>query len=664
MCGICGIFNIKEIDTISLEVLKGMILALHHRGPDEFGLYRDNRVGLASARLSIIDLAGGSQPISNEDGTVWIVFNGEIFNYIELRPLLEKKGHQFSTKTDTEVIIHLYEEFGVECLNYLNGQFSIALWDSRNQTLLLARDRLGIRPLFYYHNHHILLFASEIKSFLAFPNFHLELDEDALRQVFTYWSPQPPHTAFQQVMQLPAGHYLLLQNGEINVQPYWQLKFKEDTHHAVNSENQTKNDAEILENFASLLIDATQIRLRADVPVGAYLSGGLDSSTIAAIIRNHTQTPLDSFSIAFSSEEFNESDFQLEMARFLGTNHQVVYCTPEDIGQIFPEVVWHTETPVLRTAPAPMFLLSRLVRENGYKVVLTGEGADEILAGYDIFKEMKIRRFIARDPSSPLRPALLNKLYPDIPRIKNAGEFLTAFFQRRLQETDSPFYSHLIRWDNTGRTLKFLNNGQNKPDYGEIPLPHSFNSWSHLAQAQYLEIATFLSPYLLSSQGDRPAMAHSVEGRFPFLDYRLVEFCNQLPDHYKLRGLNEKYLLRKFASNFLPPEIWKRKKRPYRAPIKNSFFGVHPPEYVFDLLSEQNIARSEIFNTNAVKKLISKASAESQFSETEEMALVGIISTLLLEQQFVRRNHPLTRTTTTPIKIIDKSGNHSQNQRG
>lgn len=654
MCGISGIYNFTANNLISLDVLRAMILALHHRGPDEFGIYRDDQVGLASARLSIIDLAGGSQPISNEDGTIWIVFNGEIFNYVELRPLLEKKGHQFTTKTDTEVILHLYEEYGTDCLNRLNGQFAIGIWDSNTKTLLLARDRLGIRPLFYSQHHQSLLFASEIKSFLAVPGFNLEYDLQALRQAFTYWAPQPPRTPFENVKQIPPGHYLLYRQNRLIIEPYWQLSFEEEIHQGKNG-GSSRSEKEILEQFSALLIDATQIRLRADVPVGAYLSGGLDSSTIAAIIRKYTETLLDSFSIAFSTKEFNESDFQQEMARYLGTRHQVIHCTPDDIGRVFPEVIWHTESPILRTSPAPMFLLSKLVQENGYKVVLTGEGADEILAGYDIFKEMKIRRFVAKDPASPLRPLLFKKLYSDIPRLRESSEFVMAFFQRRLMETNSPFYSHFIRWENTARTLKFFKNSfKDGVDYEELLIPADFTRWSKLAQAQYLEMVTFLSPYLLSSQGDRPAMAHSVEGRFPFLDYRLVEFCNQLPDNFKLRGLNEKYLLRKFASALLPEEIWKRKKRPYRAPIKASFFSNPQPEYLNDLLSEKSIIKSGIFNPLAVKKLVMKASNEAQLSEIEEMAIVGIISTQILDDQFIQKNHPLIQTTYAPIKVIDK----------
>ncbi len=654
MCGISGIHNLHGgRREISLETLQKMILALHHRGPDEFGIYRDAHVGLASARLSIIDLAGGSQPISNEDQTIWIVFNGEIFNYIELRPQLEKKGHQFTTQTDTEVILHLYEEYGPRCLNMLNGQFAIALWDHRNRTLLLARDRLGIRPLFYTKFESQLLFASEIKSFFGVPGFQVAFDEQALEQVFTYWSPQTPRSIFHNVQQIPPAHYLLCREDHVEISPFWSLDYQRDEEYLAHP-NETGSDDRILEEFSTLLIDATRIRLRADVPVGAYLSGGLDSSTTAAIIRKYTNTSLDSFSIAFSTSQFNESEFQLNMAKHLGTNHQVVHCKPEDIGEVFPEVIWHTETPILRTSPAPMYLLSKLVHQHHYKVVLTGEGADEMLAGYDIFKEMKIRRFVARHPESSLRPLLFQKLYPDIPRLAQSTGFLSAFFSKNIAEINSPFYSHQVRWANTSRSTRFLLTGQSKRSpFDDISLPAGFNRWTVLAQAQYLEIITFLSTYLLSSQGDRPAMAHSVEGRFPFLDYRVIEFCNKLPDDYKLRGLNEKYLLRKFAASLIPAEIWKRKKRPYRAPIHEAFFARREHAYVSDLVSEAKIISTGVFNPLAVRKLVEKARKEPQLTEIEEMALVGIISTQLVDHHFIKRQHVIRSTTSAPFKIID-----------
>lgn len=637
MCGIVGVLNLYKSQPIPETVMRQMLGMIRHRGPDEFGIYRDEWVSLGNARLSIIDLRGGQQPISNEDGSLWIVFNGEIFNYQELRPDLEQRGHRFKTHCDTEVILHLYEEYGPECLNYLNGQFAIAIWDTRKQRLFIARDRLGVRPLFYTQVDGQLIFGSEIKTLLAHPSVSAEIDPAALSQVFTFWSAQIPHTVFQNIYTLPPGHYLIAQSGNLTIQPYWELNFDADDRSARSSQD-------YLEEFEQLLIDATLIRLRADVPVGAYLSGGLDSSTTTAIIRNYTHNPLETFSIAFSDSEFDESEFQRRMANELGTDHQVVYCTHADIGTVFPEVIWHTETPMLRTAPAPMLLLSRLVRQHDFKVVITGEGADEFLGGYDIFKEMVVRRFWARHPDSAWRPLLLRRLYPEIGRLGETNErFLTSFFKKQLTETELPFYSHLIRWSNGARLQRLLLQPPQTSPLEQaaqlIPIPDRFQQWSPLAKAQYLEIVTFLSPYLLSSQGDRVAMANSVEGRFPFLDYRVVEFCNRLPARLKLRGLNEKWLLRQLASKLLPADIWQRRKRPYRAPIHRSFFHSETPAYVTELLSESALHESGLFNPLAVQQLIRKAQSGLQLSEVDDMAIAGVLSAQLTHHHFVKNFH-------------------------
>jgi asparagine synthase (glutamine-hydrolysing) len=631
-----------------------MITALQHRGPDEAGIYRDDCIGMVSTRLSILDIGGGQQPISNEDGTLWIVFNGEIFNYIELRPGLEAQGHRFSTRTDTEVVLHLFEEYGPDCLGHLNGQFAVAIWDAENRSLFLARDRLGIRPLFYARHESNFLFGSEVKALLAQPGFRLQIAEERLKELFTYWSPIQPHSIFRGVKQVPPGHFMLLQEEGMTLSEYWSVDFSSIT------ENRSVED--YLDELRALLIDATKLRLRADVPVGAYLSGGMDSSLIAALVRRHTGNHLDTFSIAFSDPQYDEAAHQKRMASELGTTHQEVYCDYDDISDVFPDVIWHTETPILRTSPAPMYLLSRRVHEHGYKVVLTGEGADEFWAGYDIFKEMRIRRFWARQPASRMRPELFRKLYQDIPGLSTNTSFLRAFFGKDLEKTESPYYSHLIRWGNTARCLRFLSD-EILRDYTEqkngrypIALPDSYAQWAPLAQAQYLEIETFLSPYLLSSQGDRMAMAHSVEGRYPFLDHRVVELANRLPSSVKQLGLQEKWLLKKMAQEYLPDEIWKRTKRPYRAPIQRAFFcGSTKSEYVRDMLSRETISRSGYFNPDSVEMLVNKASSHSRLSEVDEMALVGILSTQLVDELFVRNYAPESGfETLTEIKLIDR----------
>lgn len=648
MCGIVGIFNRIPPPVFSRRdesspypvqeaTLRQMLAMIRHRGPDQFGIYLEEQIGLGSARLSIIDLNTGQQPISNEDGTLWIVFNGEIFNYVELRPQLIGRGHHFSTNTDTEVILHLYEDFGPACLAHLNGQFAFAIWDARQQTLFMARDRLGVRPLFYTLSGDTLIFASEIKAILATPHLRAELDPVALDQIFTFWSTLSPRTAFRNIWEVPPGHYLLARQGQVSVDRYWELNFPAAAESKVNIGPQKL--ADYLAEFRALLVDATQIRLRADVPVGAYLSGGLDSSTTAAIIRNFTNNRLDTFSIAFSDPDFDESHYQRQMAHFLKTDHQIVYTTHADIGRVFPEVIWHTETPLMRTSPAPLFLLSKLVREHQFKVILTGEGADEFLAGYNIFKEALIRRFWAKQPESKLRPLLLKRLYPYISGLSQSAAYLTAFFQQGLTDVESPDYSHAIRWHNTSRTKRFFSEELQRLRDSEIrpavSYPPDFSRWDPLHRAQYLEITIFLSQYLLSSQGDRVAMANSVEGRFPFLDYRVVEFCNRLPPQLKLHNLNEKYLLKQLAREWLPDEIWQRPKRPYRAPIHRSFFNDSTPDYVRELLSPEQIKAVGLFKPMAVSQLTQKLERGLPLSETDDMALAGILSSQLIYRQFV-----------------------------
>ncbi len=655
MCGIIGVLNLTDHPPVEAAVLRLMLGMLRHRGPDGFGIYRDASVGLGHARLSIIDLSGGQQPISNEDETLWIVFNGEIFNYVELRPTLESRGHRFSTHTDTEVVLHLYEDYGPDCLSLLNGQFAIAIWDTKKRSLFLARDRLGIRPLFYTVREGRMIFGSEIKAILAYPRVQADIDLAALDQIFTFWSTLSPRTVFRNIVDVPPGHYLLTCEGQFTIQPYWTLDLALDPRPA-------RSAADYLAEWESLLIDATRIRLRADVPVGAYLSGGLDSSTTTAIVRNYTNNRLDTFSIAFADNpEFDESKFQKRMATYLGTDHRVVECTHGDIGRVFPQVIWHTETPILRTAPAPMFLLSELVHDHNLKVVLTGEGADEFLAGYDIFKEMKIRRFWARHPDSQMRPLLFRRLYPDITDLGSVSSaYLAAFFKKDLGDTGSPYYSHAIRWANTARTRRFFLRQQTdlpvgKNGYQEPPpLPAAFSQWSHLVQAQYLEISIFLSQYLLSSQGDRVAMAHSVEGRFPFLDYRVVEFCNRLSPDFKLRGLTEKWLLKQLGRKLVPASIWQRPKRPYRAPIHRSFFGESTPDYVRESLSKDALEESELFNPVAVVQLVRKASQNIRLSEVDDMALVGVLSTQLVYDQFIKHLRSSPLGAHDRVKVVDR----------
>lgn len=640
-----------------------MLSIIRHRGPDEFGLYADHRAGIGCARLSIVDLSTGQQPIPNEDESLWIVFNGEIYNHPELRAKLERVGHRFSTHADTEVILHLYEDMGPECLQQLNGQFAIAIWDTCKEELFLARDRLGIRPLFYTVLPHSqgLVFGSEIKALLLAPRMEAQLDPFALAQAFTFWAPLAPRTIFQGILELPPGHYMQVRANSsdsphtLTPSRYWGLTFPK----AGREEQVSPKDA--AEQLRSLLSDATRLRLRADVQVGSYLSGGIDSTFIAALIRQHTPEALCTFSIAFEEPAFDERSYQEVATAFLATDHRRTECTNADIGQIFPEVVWHAEAPLLRASPAPMYLLSRLVRENSIKVVLTGEGADEFLGGYNIYKEDKVRRFWARRPDSPWRPLLLRRLYPYVADLSRGGDaYLAAFFRHGLTQVSDVGYSHQIRWRNTARLQRLFSSelqGILSVDGGYDPVAELLTSldsvlpsWSPLAQAQYIEVATFMSPYLLSSQGDRMMAANSVEGRFPFLDHRVVEFCSRLPPHLKIRGLEEKYVLKRSAQGFVPASVQKRHKQPYRAPIHPAFFG-RPLDYVETTLSSEAVQASGIFNSKAVDRLVHKCRAGIRISESDDMALVGVLSTQLLHHLFTHNFAPRHVQEVHPVRI-------------
>jgi len=669
MCGIAGVFDRSRREPASEEGLRRMLGMLRHRGPDEYGMLLDREAGLGSARLSIIDLEGGGQPIPNEDGTLWIVFNGEVFNYLELRAELEAAGHKFRTSTDTEVVLHLYERDGPRCLERLNGQFAIAIWDTRRRRLFLGRDRLGVRPLFYTETPGgALLFASEIKSLLSDRRVKAQLDPAVVRQVFLFWAPLSPCTAFKGIVELAPGHFLTADERGVAVERYWANAFP---HEEAAAGAAARPFEEVVEEFRSLLMDACRIRLRGDVPVGAYLSGGIDSSTIASIVRRSTGSRLSTFSIAFGDAQFDESGFQREMASHLGTEHHSVRATQEDIGRVFPEVVWHAEAPMMRTAAAPMYLLSKLVRDRGFKVVLTGEGADEFLAGYDIFKEAKARRFWARQPGSKWRSLLLRRLYPDIGGMAGIHhEVLEAFFGEGLGDTESPWYSHAVRWRNNMRNCRFLRDDAAEgavalavPHFERLSaaLPRDYHRWSHLARAQHLETSIFLSHYLLSSQGDRMGMAHSIEGRFPFLDVRVTEFCNRLEPRLKMRALREKRLLKAAAQPWLPDLIRRRPKRPYRAPVHRSFFHAGAPDYVRELLEPKALEESGLFRPAAASQLAAKIRGGARVGETDDMALAGILSTQLLHRLFVKNFRPSEPLgPKDPVKVLRLNPNHRE----
>jgi asparagine synthase (glutamine-hydrolysing) len=664
MCGIAGIVNLKASGAApQRDALLRMASALYHRGPDEFGIYRDRHAGLAHARLAIIDLSTGQQPLANAAETIWIVFNGEIFNYLELRTELEQRGHCFRTKSDTEVIVHAYEAWGEDAFARMNGQWALALWDSVKQRLVLTRDRLGVRPLYICEHRERLYFASEVKSiFAADPVIPRELDPVGIDQTLTFWSVVPPQSVFRGIEELRPGYVRVYENARMRERAYWEPQYPPQS-------EQTRATRGSLDDAVGAVREAlekaTELRmLRADVPVGSYLSGGLDSSLIAALGRRFAGNRFQTFSLRFADAEYDETEFQRLMAKRLGSEHHEVVVTRDDIARAFPDVIYHTERPILRTAPAPLFLLSRLVREHGIKVVLTGEGADEMFAGYDLFREGKVRRFWAKHPQSKSRPRLLERLYPYLARSPVAQQAMARqFFGRHLERAYAPGFAHDTRWHTTAALKRLLSRNVRAAVAGRdvagefvASLPERFAGWSTLAQDQYIEIRTLLSGYLLSSQGDRMLMAHSVEGRFPFLDKDVVALADSLPAEYKLRVLDEKHVVKRAARGLVAEEILARQKQPYRAPDALSFIGKDAPEYVEALLQEKSIAEAGVFEPKAITQLWKKCKArigDSQFSNADNMALVGVLSTQLVHHQYVC-NRPTGERPITLSTDVDR----------
>jgi len=644
MCGICGAFAFNGDLSVPAGTVERMIGALAHRGPDEFGTWRDERVMLGHARLSIIDLGGGQQPLGDREGTVWLTFNGEIFNYLELRDELRSRGHVFRTDSDTEVIVEAYKAWGDDCVSHFNGQFAFVLYDLSRRRILMARDRFGIRPLFYARHGHALLFASEIKGLAGWPGFRPELDPAALSEITHFWVSVPPRTAFANVLQLPAGHRAVVELGadadDMIIERYWHAEFlpAAEDHRFIEADERDRWARDIREGLA----DAAEIRLRADVPVGAYLSGGLDSSATTALVHERSGNRLKTFSVGFTDAAYDETAWQLQMAAHLGTDHQSIRVGDAEIAGGFARVVWHSETPILRTAPSPLYALSGLVREQNFKVVLTGEGADEIFCGYNILREAKVRAFWARDPGSARRGRLMTRLYPYLSQ--SPSRFLTQFYGQGLEGvTDDPLFSHRPRWSVSGRLSGFLLDDVAESGVGAVAaaeqrllasLPADFSGWGPVARAQYLEISLFMAGYLLSSQGDRMLMGHNVEGRFPFLDHRLAELAGRIPASAKLESLAEKALLKRAVADLLPEAVVRRPKQPYRAPDSASFFTGYGAELVEANMGPEAIREIGLFHAGRVAALLRKWQAGKLTSVRDNMAFTAILSTQLLARQF------------------------------
>ncbi|MGN0065022.1 MAG: asparagine synthase (glutamine-hydrolyzing) [Nocardioides sp.] len=654
MCGIAGIHSPGARP--DADLLLDMMATLGHRGPDGSGWYRDETVALGHTRLAIIDPSAGVQPMCGEREEVWVTFNGEIFNYVELRAQLRDRGHEFRTHSDTEVIVHAWEEWGPGCFERFNGQWALAIWDRRTRELVLSRDRLGVRPLHHVRVGDRLLFASEVKALFRDPQVPRAFDPVGLEEVLTFWSTVAPRTVFAGVAQVRPGTYVVFRDGAPGVShTYFEPTFPErgqgspgdlDAHAA---------------GLREAVIEATRLRFeRSDVPVGAYLSGGIDSAVTAAVIRSFTDADLHTFSLRFADAEYDEGDHQALMTRRLGTTHRDIVVSHRDIGVVFPEVVRHAETPLLRTAPAPMYLLSRLVRDSGYKVVVTGEGSDEVLAGYDIFREAKVREFWARDPGSGLRARAVELLYPWLGRNPNqAPAFAQSFFGRNL-DADDPALSHRPRWDSTGALTAMLSDdvvttGRAAEELVDR-MPAEAAGWDGLSRAQWLEMTTLLPGYILASQGDRMLMANSIEGRFPFLDAEVLAYAGRLPARHKLLGLDEKHLLKRAFADLVPEEIRSRPKQPYRAPDASGFVGEDAPDWVGEVTSPEAVLEAGVFKPAVVDGLLAKSrrSRGRALSNTDSMRLAAVLSVQLLHHQFLGREAASSPARPpTPTTVMD-----------
>ena len=587
MCGFAGYLDMRKERQIDRGLLEKMTDKLVHRGPDSAGYFIADNAGLGFRRLSIIDLEGGDQPLFNEDESVVVVCNGEIYNYRELRSSLIKKGHTFRTGSDIEVLAHLYEEDGVDFINKLNGQFAFAVLDRKQRKLLLARDHFGVNPLYYTIVDDVLIFASEIKAILAHPMVKREVDLTGLDQIFSFPGIVSPRTMFKNISSLKSGAFLLA-NSHANVGEYWDLDYPR-----IGEVDYKQTEAGYVDNLRNHVEQAVGYRLQADVPVGFYLSGGQDSSMIAAQIHKlspHVQR--HSFSIAFTDNEINEQKYQRLMAQISNSVHHEIVFDWSEISDRLTDMVYHCECPVKETYNTCSFALSEAARKAGIKVVLSGEGADELFAGYVGYRydQFDNRRRQRRDLETVLEDEIRTKLWGD----KN------VFYENDyypLLEIKSAIYSEQVnRLFPQFDCVNF-----------EIVNKERLRGRHFIHQRSYLDFKLRLADHLLSDHGDRMALANSVECRYPFLDIDLVEFAREIPPDLKLNEFTEKYILKKVAQDLVPQQILKREKFGFRAP-GSPFLLQQNLEWINDLLSYERIKRQGYFNPDTIETLKSQYS--------------------------------------------------------
>ncbi len=613
-----------------------MLAALGSRGPDAYGVFYDTGVFLGHTRLSIIDPEGGAQPLSLDGGRYWIVFNGEIYNYVELKRELVGLGYSFRTESDTEVLLAALVHWQTAYVEHLNGQWAFAAWDRAKRELTLGRDPHGIRPLYYTYAAGVFRFASTIRTLFCDYRVPRSLDSAGVAEHLTFWGPVNASTAFEGVYQLPPGSTATIPlNGSVAIRPEWAPSFP------AAGDPPRIDEHEATYWLEARLVDSVRLRFeRSDVPVGVYLSGGLDSSTIA-IILSALGKRFTAYSLGFTTNEYDESDYQDELAQALGITVDRVMVSPSDVGEAFAESVLLAEQPLVRTAPAPLLLLAQRVRESGLRAVLTGEGADELFGGYDLFREHLLRSGAAGISTEGADAA--RSLYSWQQRSPMRGSGLSQWFLSSHEHRSSSFGSHIGRWRTGASIARFLEPHLQPPGMEQLKrkllatLPEAYHHWGPLEQAQYLELALRLPGYILSAQSDRQMMGRSVEGRFPFLDPTVAAFALSLPSDLKIRGMTEKHLLKRVFGPQLPPRIAARSKQPYRAPDAPAFLAAGRLGWFEELLHADALRVSGVLRPAMVGRLIAKARAcnGESMSMADNMRVVAVASIALLQHHFV-----------------------------
>ncbi len=589
MCGIAGLLSLGD-KPVLLEEAHAMCDAIVHRGPDDGGYYASGEVALGMRRLSIIDLSNGQQPVHNEDRTIWVVFNGEIYNFKALRACLERQGHRFYTGTDTEVIVHLYEQYGEACVEKLRGMFAFAVWDAPRKTLLLVRDRLGVKPLFYTVADGRLVFASELKAILQLPEIERKLNWRSVNHLFSAMCTPEDESIVDGVHKVKPGHLLVASPRHgIRVRQYWDVQFEPDY---------SRKEDYFIERLRDLVEESVQLRLVSDVPLGAFLSGGIDSSAVVAEMAKLSGGPVKTFSIGFKEREYNELDYARQVARKFGTDHHELIIDPNVVG-IVDDLSWYLDEPFGDSSAIPTYMVSKLASEH-VKVVLSGDGGDELFAGYDRYLVERSERRLARlSPSIRRTAGFIGRRMRDGMKGRNFLRHLA------LDDPDRYFDANILFREYDKASLfqpdAYRRITGNDPwAASKVLLQDGSNHW--LSRLQYLDLKSYL-PNDILTKVDRMSMAHSIEAREPLLDHRLVEFAATIPPELQIQGNTTKYIFKKAMEGILPDEILQRPKRGFAIPIGHWFRG-QLSLYVRDLLLSRTSLDRAIFRKSAIERLI------------------------------------------------------------